>query len=264
MLFAYNRLVNRFIYSFYFENEISQLLNGNVISIHAISLYRKGCSFENETHNLMLLEDKIIINKAYSFCCPGIHIFYTFGSCNHWKRYLINIEWIENGHLSIEYRCYPINMGSTYREWFENGKLKKEYNYKNGYKYVYRRKKKFKYGTLHGKYRKWYSNGNLKCDFIYKDGLKHGLFQKFYRNGQLKEEFTCARNVRNGLYRCWYKNGQPNSVYTALNGKVDKLFMQWSSSGRLVRKILYNNNKIVCRYNLYDKNNTRTYYIINY
>jgi antitoxin component YwqK of YwqJK toxin-antitoxin module len=99
--------------------------------------------------------------------------------------------------------------------------------------------------TYTGDYTDKYPDGIVKFKGFYRFGQKHGQWMSFYPNGLLWSELHYDKGLRHGPNMTYYIDGIPRYTGFYKNDKKDSIWCYFDSTGKIVEKILFKDERFV-------------------
>ena len=98
-----------------------------------------------------------------------------------------------------------------------------------------------------GEYTDKYAGGIVKFKGYFRFGQRHGTWMSFYPNGLKWSEMHYEKGMRHGPNQAFYMNGKIRYEGTYKNDFQDSVWTYYDSTGTVVEKILYRNDRVIKR-----------------
>jgi len=195
---------------------------------------------------------------------PAMMLKYTVVLCLLWitsacgtgKKKMV--EYDQQGHKYKVYyvsRKHPELLVDRYKVYYPNGREMESAKFIKGKLHGPRilsypdgmpmQEEYYVAGTYHGPFRSWFENGQIKQAGMYENGKMTGQWKFYYAEpqGALKEIVTFKDNAENGPFIEYHKNGKIAAEGNYLNELEHGLVKVYDDSGRLIKRIMYNNGR---------------------
>jgi antitoxin component YwqK of YwqJK toxin-antitoxin module len=96
----------------------------------------------------------------------------------------------------------------------------------------------------------YYPNGKKSFEAQYKNGRACGTCKWYFENGQISQQITYILDNKNmsladGKYTKWFQDGKIEEVINYKTGMYDGEWFQLDKNGKIIKKGLYKNNKLI-------------------